>query len=63
MFEMLELWAICWGKLLPGSGTSPGERSFVAVNNNEKGGFDRHGDAEFGVDPAGFLFCFGVTVK
>jgi hypothetical protein len=29
--------SICQGKLLKGSGTSPGERSFIVVNKDEKG--------------------------
>jgi hypothetical protein len=34
---MSESWAICRGKLLTGSGTSPGEKKLVAVNKDEKG--------------------------
>jgi hypothetical protein len=48
----------------------PRRKKFVAVNKDEKRSwrsedcFDtRHGDAESGVCPAGFLFCFGELVK
>jgi hypothetical protein len=41
----------------------PRRKQFVSVNKDEKGVeicFDiSHGDAEFGVCPAGFLPCFG----
>lgn len=39
-------------------------KKFVEVNKDERGwrfeeDFDRHGDTEFGIFPAGFLSCFG----
>ena len=47
----------------------PRRNQFVAINKDEKGVGDlkttltsdllHHGDAEFGVCPAGFLSCFG----
>ena len=63
MFEMPDLWAIHWGKLLTREWKQPKrKKKFVIVNKDEKGVkrsedcFDiRHGDAEFGVCPAGFL--------
>jgi hypothetical protein len=66
MFEMPDLWAIHWGKLLTREWKQPRKKKFVTVNKDEKRSwrsedcFDiRHGDAKFRVCPAGFLSCFG----
>jgi hypothetical protein len=67
---MPEMWDNSLGELLKGSGTSSKERS-VLQSAKMKGARDlksllisdawkwRHGDAEFGVCPAGFQSCFG----
>jgi hypothetical protein len=65
---MSELWDTCWGKLLTGNGTSIGKRSLLQTRwkRSWRSGDHldtRHGDAEFGVCPAGFLSCLGITVK
>jgi hypothetical protein len=65
MFKMPEPWASCRGKLLTWRGTIPGERSFLLLTNIKRSWrsddfFDiSHGDAEFGVCPAGFLSFLG----
>jgi hypothetical protein len=65
MLKMPEQWDTCWGKLLTGGGTSPGESSLLQSTKMKKewrseNRFDiSHGDAEFGVCPAGFLSFIG----
>jgi hypothetical protein len=65
MLKMPEQWNRCRGKLLTGSGTSPGKSSLLQSTKIKKewrseDSFDiSHGDAEFGICPAGFLFFFG----
>jgi hypothetical protein len=65
MSDMQELWNTSRGKLLTGRGTSPGEGTLLQSTKKKKDyrsedHFDiSHGDAKFGVCPAGFLTCFG----
>ena len=67
MFEMPELWDICQGKLLIGSGTSPRERSLPQSTKMKEMEICqecldiRYGNAEFGVCPTSFWSCFGLV--
>jgi hypothetical protein len=69
MLEMPESWNPCQEKLQTGCRTSSGERSMLPSEKLKGDGdlkniFDiRHGEAYFGLFPAGFRYCFDLLLK
>jgi hypothetical protein len=62
MLEMPEPWDSCQGKMLIGTGTSPGERSLLQSKKMKELEiwrvlYIRYGNIEFGVWPAAFWSC------